>query len=167
MIVPSNRLNQHGAAKAAADTFSGDAALSPEPLHRVDEIQHNAVAASPDRMAETNGTAIDIQLGLIELRQRRPQDQAPRGRISSSFHAARQASSWDAKASLIFPGLDVLKFQIVALQQFRRRQYRTKAHNGGIQSRPCTVDNDSFRLEAVFVHSLFRCEDCPAAPSVI
>ena len=47
-----HRLDQHGAALAAADAFGGDAALEAEPLHGVDEMQHDAVAARADRMAE-------------------------------------------------------------------------------------------------------------------
>src|SRR6266540_3996100 len=48
-----HRLEQHGAALAAADAFGGDALAHAEPLHRVDEMQHDAVAARADGMAET------------------------------------------------------------------------------------------------------------------
>src|SRR5712691_12874965 len=55
-------LDQHGAALPAADALGGDALLDAEPPHRVDEVQHDAVAAGADRMAEANGAAVDIEL---------------------------------------------------------------------------------------------------------
>ena len=47
----SHRLDQHRAALPAADAFGGDAAFQAHPLHGVDEVQHDAVAAGADRMA--------------------------------------------------------------------------------------------------------------------
>src|SRR5580700_5517168 len=58
---PSHRFDQHGAALAAADAFGGDAALVAEPLHGVDQMQHDAVAAGADRMTDANGAAVDIE----------------------------------------------------------------------------------------------------------
>ena len=60
------RFNQHGTALPAADTFGGDAALGAEPLHRVDEMQHDAIAAAADGMTEADGAAIDIELGTVD-----------------------------------------------------------------------------------------------------
>src|ERR1700724_463810 len=57
MRFPSHRLDQHGAALAAADAFGGDAALLAEPLHGIDEMQHDAVAAGADRMAGADRAA--------------------------------------------------------------------------------------------------------------
>src|SRR5262249_49519912 len=57
-----HRLDQHGAALPAANAFGGDALLDPEPLHRVDEMQHDAVAARSDRMAEPDRAAVDVEL---------------------------------------------------------------------------------------------------------
>ena len=59
---PLHRLDQHGAALPAADAFGGDALLDAEPLHRVDEMQHDPVAAGADRMAEADGAAVDVEL---------------------------------------------------------------------------------------------------------
>src|SRR6201999_2778653 len=42
----SHNLDQHGAALPAADTFGGDAAFGAEPLHRIDQMQHDAIAAT-------------------------------------------------------------------------------------------------------------------------
>src|SRR6202035_2190451 len=39
----SHRFDQHGAALAAADAFGGDAALIAEPVHSVDQMQHDAI----------------------------------------------------------------------------------------------------------------------------
>src|SRR5262249_34687304 len=52
------RLNQHGAALAAADAFGGDALLDAEALHGVDEMQHDAVAARAHGMAQPDGAAV-------------------------------------------------------------------------------------------------------------
>ena len=57
-----HRLDQHGAALPAADAFGGDALLDAEPPHRVHQMEHDAVAARPDRMAEADGAAIDVEL---------------------------------------------------------------------------------------------------------
>src|SRR5580704_1587158 len=58
---PSNRFDEHGAALAAADAFGGDAALLAEPLHGIDEMQHDPVAAGADWMADADGAAVDIE----------------------------------------------------------------------------------------------------------
>src|SRR5580700_380455 len=60
-IRPSQRFDQHGAALAAADAFGGDAALVAEPLHGIDEMQHDAIAAGADRMADANRPTIHIE----------------------------------------------------------------------------------------------------------
>src|SRR5262249_35434875 len=54
-------LDQHGAALAAADAFGGNALLDAEPLHGVDEMQHDAVAARAHGMAEADGAAVDVE----------------------------------------------------------------------------------------------------------
>src|SRR5580692_12853566 len=60
MCGPLNRFDQHRAALAATDTFGGDAALVAEPLHGVDEMQHDTIAAGADRVADADGAAVDI-----------------------------------------------------------------------------------------------------------
>src|ERR1700688_2483003 len=74
-----HRLDQHGAALPATDAFGGDAAFGAEPLHRVDEMQHDAVAAAADGMPKADGAAVDIELGVIDL---------PRGAVKSQNLAA-------------------------------------------------------------------------------
>src|SRR5438034_440643 len=51
----------------AADAFGGDAAPRAEPLHGVDEVQHDAVAGGADGMAEADRATIDIELGVVDL----------------------------------------------------------------------------------------------------
>src|SRR5215813_7647653 len=55
-----HRLDQHGAALAAADAFGGDALLDAAALHGVDEMQHDAVAARAYGMAEADCTSVDV-----------------------------------------------------------------------------------------------------------
>src|SRR5262245_34040897 len=61
-----HRLDQHGAALAAADAFGGDALLDAEPFHGVDEMQHDAVAARAHGMAEADGAAVDVELVAVD-----------------------------------------------------------------------------------------------------
>src|SRR5579862_4859205 len=58
---PSHCFDQHGAALPAADAFGGDAALLAEPLHGIDQMQHDAVAAGADRVADADRAAVDIE----------------------------------------------------------------------------------------------------------
>ena len=78
---PSNRFDQHGAALAAADAFGSDAALFAEPLHGIDEMQHDPVAAGADRMADADGAAVDIEQIARDAACRRIEGRARRGRI--------------------------------------------------------------------------------------
>ena len=66
MFRPSHRLEQHGAALPAADAFGGDALADAEPLHCVDEMQHDAVAARADGMAQADCTSIHIKFVTID-----------------------------------------------------------------------------------------------------
>src|SRR5262245_48482896 len=61
-VTALHRLDQHGAALAAADAFGSDALLDAEPLHRVHEVEHDAVAARAHGMAEAYCAAVHIQL---------------------------------------------------------------------------------------------------------
>ena len=63
----SHRLDQHRAALPAADTFGGDAAFGAQSLHRVDQVQHNTIAAGAYGVAEADRAAIDIEPGAIDL----------------------------------------------------------------------------------------------------
>ena len=68
--VPFPCPNQLAAAEAAADAFGGDAAPGAEPLHRVNQMKHNAIAAGADRMPEADRAAIDIELRAVDLARR-------------------------------------------------------------------------------------------------
>src|SRR5262245_43573390 len=59
-------LDQHGAALAAADAFGGDALLDAEPLHGVDAMQHDAVAARAHGMAEADCTSVHVKFVTID-----------------------------------------------------------------------------------------------------
>src|ERR1700688_1683214 len=63
---PLHRFDQHGAALPATDAFGGDAALIAEPLHGIDQMQNDPVAAGADRMSESDGAAVDIELAAID-----------------------------------------------------------------------------------------------------
>src|SRR6266478_79381 len=61
-----HRLDQHGAALAAADAFGGDALLDAVAFHGVDQMQHDAVAARAHGMAETDCTSIHVKFVTID-----------------------------------------------------------------------------------------------------
>src|ERR1700730_6537214 len=64
-VTALHRLDQHGAALAAADAFGGDALLDAVAFHGVDEMQHDAVAARAHGMAEADGASIHVKLVAI------------------------------------------------------------------------------------------------------
>src|SRR5262245_40415466 len=67
-LIPwSHRLDPHRAALPTADAFGGNAATCAQPLHRVDEMQHNTIARRADGMAEADRATIDIKFRLIDL----------------------------------------------------------------------------------------------------
>ena len=108
---PSNRFDQHGAALAATDAFGGDAALQAEPLHGVDEMQHDAVAAGADRMAGADRAAVDVEpvarsmrpAGAVEAAARRgriPRPPRPRGSPAPARRRPRSAPTDSMSARL-------------------------------------------------------------------
>ena len=60
-----------------------------------------------------------------------------------------------------FPGLDIGKRQLIALQKLGGRQHRAQAHDAGIERRPLAVENDRLRRQPVFGDGLFGREDHP------
>src|SRR5436190_21340825 len=68
---PSDRFDQHGAALAAADALGGDAAFQAEPLHGVDEMQDDAIAAGANRVAGADGAAVDIEPRAVDRSEER------------------------------------------------------------------------------------------------
>ena len=60
-----------------------------------------------------------------------------------------------------FPGLDVLQRQLVALQEFGRRQHRTEAHDAGIERRPLAVDDHRLWRQAMLCNRVFGSQDGP------
>src|SRR5690606_41008385 len=64
-------LQKHRAALSAADAFSGDSALEPKPVHGVDEMQHDAVAARAYRMTKTDCSSIDVEALAVERTKRK------------------------------------------------------------------------------------------------
>ena len=58
------------ASLAAADAFGGDTALEAIAVQRVDQMQHNAIAAGGHRMAEADAAAVDIQASVVNASQR-------------------------------------------------------------------------------------------------
>ena len=60
--VPSNPLDRHRCALAAADADRRDAALEAVRFQRIEQGYHDARAGSADRVAERAGAAMDVEL---------------------------------------------------------------------------------------------------------
>src|SRR5882724_4283053 len=136
----SHRLEQHGAALAAADAFGGDALAHAETLHRVDEMQHDAVAARAHGMAETDGAAVDVELVAVD---------APGGGGKPEHLAAERVvlpggetrEYLRGEGFVELPHADVAERQRMPAQDRARAQDRAEAHNRGIERRPFAVDD--------------------------
>src|ERR1700722_13717755 len=105
MAFPTH-LDQHRTALPAADAFGGDAAPGAQSLHRIDEMQHDAIAAAANRMTETDGAAIDIEFGAVDLAGRAFKAQ----NLAAEFVIVprRQAPQHLRGEGLVqFPGLDI------------------------------------------------------------
>src|SRR5208282_429420 len=65
-MTSSRCLDQHRAALAAADAFGRYSTLLAKAPHRIDEMQHDPIAAGADRMAETNRATVDVEPRAID-----------------------------------------------------------------------------------------------------
>src|SRR3954462_12882055 len=112
----SHRLDQHGAAEPAADAFGGNAAPRAEPLHGVDEMQHDAVAGGADGMAERDRTAIDIEPVAIDLTGCAVEAE----NLAAEFVVVPRgeaAQHLGGEGLVQLPGLDVFDGEVVAHEQ--------------------------------------------------
>ena len=161
-----HRLDQHGAALAAADAFGGDALPDAEPLHGVDEMQHDAVAARAHRMAERDRAAIDVQLVARRSRRRRRRARAPRGRTCRPpRRRGRPAPARRTPRSA--PTARCRRAQRVPAQDRGRAQHRAEPHDRGIERRPFAVDDHRARRQLVLLHASSEARITQDAPSVI
>ena len=98
--------------RPAADAFGGDAAFGAQAFHGVDEMQHDAVAAAADGMAEADRAAIDIEFGPVDLAG---------GTVKAEDFAAefvvvpggKAAQHLGGERLVQFPGLDIPECQSV------------------------------------------------------
>src|SRR3984957_14077923 len=160
MAGPSHRLDQHGAALPAADAFGGDAALQAEPLHGVNEMQHDAVAARADRMADADRAAVDVE----------PVARDRAGGAVEAEHLAAELGILPCRETtehlrregfVELPQLDVAEGKLMATQQRGRAVDRAEAHDRRIERRPFAVDDDGPGRELVRFHGVFRGENHP------
>src|SRR5262249_21549025 len=145
----SHRLDQHRTALPAADAFGGDAAPRAQPLHRIDEMQHDTIARRADGMAKADRAAIDIEFRLVDLTRGAVEIE----NLPAEFLVVPGGEATEhlrGEGLVQFPSLNVLQSEIVALEQLGRRQHRAKAHDRWIERRPLAVEDDGLRLQAVF-----------------
>src|SRR5712692_8237353 len=155
-----HRLDQHGAALPATDAFGRYALLDAEPSHRVDQMQHNAVAARTDGMAEPDCAAVDIELVALDT---------PCRAIEMQHFAAERLVLPGAQAGqhlrgegfVQLPQPDVAERKAVPAQDRRGAQHRPQSHDGWIERRPFAVHDHRARLQTMLLHRVFRRQDQP------
>ena len=129
-------------------------------FEHLQQVQHDARARGADRVAERDRAAVDVELLLVELAERRVEAELLAA-VSSSFHAARQPSTCAAKASLISQESRSFELEAVALQDRRRRVHRAQAHLRRVEARPLRVDDAAERLQVVALHGFLGGEHQP------
>ena len=158
-------LHQHGAAQAAADADGGDALLA----RRCSRCSRCSTMRAPE--APTGWPRAMAPPSALSLPGRacpaRRAGRAARGSRSSSCQAARQPSTWAAKASLISQASRSLRPRPWRLQDRRRGMHRTEAHLRRIEAGPFAVDDPAERLQVPARHRFFGSQQQQAAPSVI
>src|SRR5262245_61056599 len=132
---PSHRLDEHGAALAAADAFGGDALADAEPLHCVDQMQHDAVAARADGMAQADRTAVDVELvaGNAPGGGGKPEHFLAKGVVLPGGEAGEHLRG---EGFVDLPQADVAERKRMPAQDRARAQHRAEPHDGRIERRP-------------------------------
>src|SRR5581483_11743060 len=146
--LPSNRFDQHGAALAAADAFGGDAAPLAEPLHGIDQMQHDAIAAGADRMADADGAAVDIEPVARDVAGSAGKAE----RVAAEFvvlPGGKAAQHLRGERFVELPQFDVVEREAVPPQQRGRAIDRAQSHDARIERRPFAVDDHRLGRELV------------------
>src|SRR5690606_31464549 len=152
--------NQHGAGLTTANTFCGYATFNTGALQGVDQVQHNPVATGPDRMAEADCTAVDVQAVAVECA---PRGLAPEGGAAEVGVVEGRQAGQDLrrKGFVEFPQVDVIQRQLMAREQVRDAEHRRQSHDGGIQCGPLAVEDDGLGFQSILLHGFFRSEYYP------
>src|SRR4029077_16702306 len=135
-----------------------DAAPIAEPLHGVDQMQHDAVAAGADRMAYPYGTAVDIESVARDLAGGGGQP----ARLAAEFGVVpggEAAEHLGGKGFVQFPQLDIAEPKLMPFQDRGRAIDRAEPHDGWIERRPFAVDDHRLRGELVCLHRIFGREN--------
>src|SRR5579862_1861357 len=157
---PSHCFDQHGAALAAADAFGGDAALLAEPLHGVDQVQHDAIAAGADRMAHPDRAAVDIEPVARDFSRStwKPERLAAELVI---VPGGKTAEHLRGEGFVELPQFDIAQTELMPFHERGRAIDRAEPHDRGVERRPFAVDDDRLRGELVRLHRVFGRQDDP------
>src|SRR5262249_386505 len=143
-VLALDRLDQHCAALATADALRGNPALEAEPMHGIDEMKHNAIAACADRMPDADCAAVDVE--AVAWNAAGSARKAKRIAAEFVVFPGRKATKDLRGERLVqFPQLDIAECVFVPLQDFGRTEHWPKAHDRGIKRRPFAVENDGLR----------------------
>src|SRR5262249_58470484 len=109
-------------------------------------MQHDAVAARADRMAEPDGPAVDVELVAIDTAG---------GAVEAEHLAAERvvlpggeaAEHLRGEGFVELPQPDVAERKRMPAQERGRAQHGTEPHDRGIERRPLAVDDHRARGE--------------------
>src|SRR3984957_10368282 len=160
VFMRSHRFDQHGPALPTAYAFGGDAALITEPLHGIDEMQHDAIAAGADRMADADRAAIDIEPVARDF-SRRAGKAERRAAELVIVPCGETAEHLRGERFVELPQFDIAERELMPFQDRGRTIDRAQPHDGGIERRPFAVDDDRLPGELVRFHRVFGRENDP------
>src|SRR6202035_4950375 len=107
------------------------AALIAEPLHGIDQMQHDTIAAGADRMADANGAAVDIK--PVARDHSRSTWKAERRTAELVIVPCGEAAEHLCGERLVqFPQFDIAERELMAFEDRGRAIDRAQSHDGGI-----------------------------------
>src|SRR5207248_7920284 len=113
-----------------------------------------------DRMAERDGTAIDVQAVFIDLAER-PIEPELLAAVPLVFPGGEAAEHLRRERLVDLPVVEIVEAEPMALEDRRRRMHGSEPHLRRIEPRPFRVDDAPQWLEVVLAQRLFRGEQQP------
>ena len=123
-------------------------------------MQDDASTGSADRVADGDGTAIDVETFLGNCAKRSRQVKLLSA-VLVRLPCGEAAEHLCGKGLVDFPQVDVGQREPLALQDRRCRVHRAKTHLRRVKAGPLTVDDPTERLQIPLVDSGLRRQDEP------
>src|SRR6185437_6964774 len=160
---PSNALDEHRAALAAADADCRDTAAAATALQHAEQVQRDACTRCANRMPQSDRAAVDVEPVRVDAAERARQTQL----VAAECIVLPRAKTGDhlrGECLVDLPGVDIAEAETVAREQRRGRIYGAQSHLRGIERRPLRIDDASPRHETVALDGLVGGEQQPCRP---